>query len=53
MADINKSISIEYSANVDKLLDSLKKVPGMTGKEAKKMKLDRLLKKRKRRMGGQ
>lgn len=37
MADINKTISIEYSANVDKLLTNLKKVPGMTDKEAKKM----------------
>ena len=37
MADINKTVSIEYSANVDKLLTNLKKVPGMTDKEAKKM----------------
>ena len=37
MADINKTISVNYTSDVSQLLTNLKKIPGMTDKEAKKM----------------
>jgi len=46
MADVNKSIEISYRADLKQLLNELKKMPGMTEEEAKKMvtQLDRQLK---------
>lgn len=37
MADVNKSIEIQYKADLGQLLAQLKKLPNMTEKEAKKM----------------
>jgi hypothetical protein len=37
MADVNKSIEIQYKADLSQLLANLKKMPNMTEKEAKKM----------------
>lgn len=37
MADIRKTIEIAYQADVTNLLSNLKKIPGMTDEEAKKM----------------
>lgn len=36
MADVNKSISIQYTADTKKLERALKRIPGITEKEAKK-----------------
>jgi len=46
MADVNKSIEISYRADLKQLLNELKKMPGMTEEEAKKMvtQLERQLK---------
>jgi len=46
MADYNKTIEIAYRADLKELLSNLKKMPGMTAEEAKKMvsALDRQLK---------
>ena len=46
MADVNKSIEISYRADLKQLLNELKKMPGMSEQEAKKMvtQLDRQLK---------
>ena len=46
MADVNKSVSISYKADMKDLFNNLKKIPGMTEEEAKKMvkALDRQLK---------
>ena len=37
MADVRKTIEVAYQADVTQLLGNLKKIPGMTDKEAKKM----------------
>jgi hypothetical protein len=37
MADIRKTIEVAYQADVTNLLSNLKKIPGMTDEEAKKM----------------
>ena len=37
MADVNKSIEISYRADLKQLLNELKKMPGMSEQEAKKM----------------
>ena len=37
MADVNKSIEIQYRADIKQLLANLKKMPDVTSKEAKEM----------------
>ena len=37
MADVRKTIEVAYQADVTNLLSNLKKIPGMTDEEAKKM----------------
>jgi Holliday junction resolvasome RuvABC DNA-binding subunit len=36
MADVNKSVAINYSASTEQLERALKKIPGITDKEATK-----------------